>query len=75
MDNAEYDEAIGDNVRAAIMATFGSVNGAAKESGIAYATLDRKLRGLSSFKASELRRLAKLTDHEAADFLPKEVAA
>ncbi|WP_308491068.1 hypothetical protein [Microbacterium terrisoli] len=75
MDNAEYDEAIGKTVRSAILATVGSVNGAARESGIAYTTLDRKLRGLSSFKASELRRLAKITGRSAADFLPREVAA
>lgn len=75
MDNAEYDAAVGNSVRAAILAAFGSVNGAARESGIAYATLDRKLRGLSSFKVSELRRIAKVTGHRPADFVPDEVAA
>ena len=74
MDNEAFDRAVADAARDAIMSTIGSVNGAAKEAGIPYATLDRKLRGVSSFTVSELRRLAAVTGKRTSDFIPKRVA-
>jgi hypothetical protein len=72
MDHDAYDIAVGANAHTAILQTVGSVQGAAKESGIAYTTLDRKLKGLASFTVAELRRLAKVTQRRTADFLPRE---
>ena len=74
-DNDEYDRKVGVIVRDAIEAKGLSVNGAAKESGIAYATLDRKLRGLSSFNVRELRALARITGRSVRAFLPVKAAA
>lgn len=71
-DNDEYDRKVGENVRDAIEAKGLSVNGAAKESGIAYATLDRKLKGLSSFNTRELRALSRITGRKVRTFLPAE---
>lgn len=75
MDNDDYESTVAANVRQAITDTFGSVNSAARETGIAYATLDRKLRGLSSFNLGELRRIATATDRRVVDLLPKGKAA
>jgi hypothetical protein len=72
MDYDEYDKAVGENARAAIIAKFGSVRGGSEAAGIPYASLDRKLRGLSSFKVGELRRLARVTGRRTASFLPRE---
>lgn len=72
MDYDEYDRAVGEAARDAIMTKFGSVRGGSEASGIPYASLDRKLRGLSSFKVVELRRLAKVTGRRTASFLPRE---
>lgn len=72
MDNDQYDRAVGEKVREAIIATVGSVQRAAKETGIAYATLDRKLRGLSPFNVSELRRIAQMAGRKTSTFLPTE---
>ncbi|MEA9983695.1 hypothetical protein [Subtercola sp. RTI3] len=74
MDN-DYDEKVAANVKAAIEDTDRSVHGTAKESGIAYTTLDRKLKGLAPFNVSELRRLSKVTGRPVVSFFPVEVAA
>lgn len=71
----EYDRQVGENVRAAFKQAGLSVNRAASESGIAYATLDRKLKGITSFTVSELSRLADITSRLESDFLPKRGAA
>lgn len=71
----DYDRQVGENVRAALQQAGFSVNGAAGESGIAYATLDRKLKGITSFTVSELNRLAAITSREESDFLPARSAA
>lgn len=71
MDNAEFDKAVAEVVAAAIAEEIGSVNGAAKRSGIPYATLDRRLKD-GSFTVRELRRLAEATGRKVADFIPRE---
>lgn len=56
-------------IRLAIEESVGSVRAAAKASGIAYTTLDRRLRGDGSdFTVAELRRLAAATNRPASDF-------
>lgn len=73
-DNAEYDQQVGQNVRAAFDEAGLSVNGASRESGIPYTSLDRKLKGLSSFTVAELRRLGAITGRRLGDFLPRAAA-
>lgn len=72
MDDSAYDLAVGENVRAACMAKFGSVRGGAIAAGIPGVTMDRKLRGIDSFKLIELRRLARVTGRKVRSFLPSE---
>lgn len=67
-----YDQAVGENVKAAFIAKFGSVRGGSEASGIPYASLDRKLRGISSFSVRELRLAAKSTGRRVRSFLPSE---
>lgn len=74
MDHESYDKAVGENVRSAVIKKFGSVRGGSDAAGIPYASFDRKLRGLSSFKVVELRRLAQATGRRTASFLPRETA-
>jgi hypothetical protein len=60
---------VSEAVRAAITDSVGSVRAAAIQSGIAYTTLDRRLRGDGSdFSVNELRRLAVVTDRRPSDF-------
>lgn len=75
MDNESYDVAVGEAARAAIMGKFGSVRGGALAAGIPYVSLDRKLKGNSSFTIAELRRLAVATERSIVDLLPPERAA
>jgi molybdenum-dependent DNA-binding transcriptional regulator ModE len=72
MDHAEYDRATGQIAKAAIIEAFGSVQGGAKASGIPYASLDRKLKGITSFTTRELRLLAGVTKRRVRDLLPRE---
>lgn len=74
-DNAGYDKAVAGAVLEAIKASpIGSVNGAARMTGIPYTTLHRRLAGTTSFTVSELNRIATLAGCKPSDFLP-EVAA
>lgn len=74
-DNAgEFDKAVGHNVAERVAATLGSLNKAAQASGIAYATLHRKVKGHSSFTVRELASLAAVTGRRVSDFLPAEVS-
>lgn len=71
MDNESFDKAVADSALAAILATIGSVNGAAKRTGIPYTTLDRKLHGHTSFTVRELHLVAQATGKRTAHFIPK----
>ncbi|MEQ6899240.1 helix-turn-helix domain-containing protein [Microbacterium sp. KR10-403] len=72
MDHAEYDRTVGTNVHEAILESGLSVRGAADRSGIPYTTLDRKLKGLSSFTVADLRRIGQITRRRADSFMPRE---
>lgn len=75
MDNASFDHRVAELVDAAIKASGKSRNAVAKESGVPYVTLDRKLKALAPFNVSELNRIAQATAREAGDFIPGDVAA
>ncbi|MDF2578473.1 MAG: hypothetical protein K0S49_52 [Microbacterium sp.] len=75
MDNDEYDRAVGENVKTAFIAQFGSLRGGSEASGIPYASLDRKVRGITSFNTRELRQAAQATGRKVRSFLPSETAA
>ena len=73
-DNARFEKAVAEAVDSAILSTVGSRRAAASKSGIAYTTLDRKLRCQSSFTTFDLLRLASITGRRVIDFIPRDVA-
>ncbi|MDR6691377.1 putative transcriptional regulator [Microbacterium sp. 1154] len=75
MDNGSFDHRVAELVAAAIDETGPSRNAVAKEAGVPYATLDRKLKGIAPFNVSELNRLAQATGRDAGDFIPANVEA
>lgn len=75
MDNGSFDQRVASLVDSAIIESGKSRNAIAKEAGVPYATLDRKLNGFSSFNVSELDRIARAIDREPGDFIPGDVEA
>ncbi len=75
MDNASFDHRVAELVDAAIDESGKSRNAVAKDAGVPYATLDRKLRGIAPFNVSELNRLARATGKTPGSFLPDETEA
>lgn len=73
MDHASYDAAVAERVHEAFRAAGLSVREAALRSGIAYTTLDRKLKG-AGFYVNELRRIGLLTGRTTESFLPDAAA-
>lgn len=73
MDNASYDATVAVLVEEAIKSAGQSVRGTAIATGIAYTTLDRKLKG-APFTVSELRRIGQFVGLPTAAFLPPETS-
>lgn len=74
-DLTAFEQAVAQAVQTAITTTIGSKRAAATETGIAYTTLDRKLRCQSSFTTYDLHRLARITGRRVRDFIPTEVSS
>lgn len=75
MDNASLDHRVAELVDAAITESGKSRNAVAKETGVPYATLDRKLKGIASFNVSELSRIAQATGRTTGSFIPGKAEA
>lgn len=72
MDNTADINPVGTAARQAIDSSVGSVREASIQTGIPYATLDRRLRDGEQFKVSELRALGTITGRKPADFIGGE---
>ena len=71
MDNGTYDAAIATRVETALKEAGQSVRATAIATGIAYTTLDRKLKG-APFQVSELRRIGKHLGLPTSAFIPDD---
>ncbi|MGW5316752.1 helix-turn-helix domain-containing protein [Nocardia thailandica] len=67
--------ALGQSVREAVTDAGLSIRKVAEETGIAFATLQRKLKGhtRSTFDVVELHQIATLLDRPTASLLPEEL--
>jgi predicted transcriptional regulator len=75
MDNAHFDTRVAELVKKAIDDSGESHNAIAKAASVPYATLDRKLKGVTPFNVSELNRIARATGKTPGEFLPDDPEA
>lgn len=64
------DDLVATNIRTAITSAGISIRAVSIQSGVPYATLDRKLRGVTSFSIFEVWRIAKVLNVRPSSLVP-----